>query len=282
METKKEKVAIQGTFGAFHEIAARQYFKRDIEIIPCETFSNLFDILKNDEVDYGAVAIENTIAGSLLPNYQLLKESGLRISGEINLHISQNLMALPGQKIDDIQEVYSHPIAIQQSEVFFKTYPHIKLIESADTAISAMEIAKYNKKGVAGIGSVLAAKIYGLEILAEGIETNKRNFTRFLIIGNNANSKILNYEKNKASLCFSLPHEEGSLSSVLAILAFYKISLTKIQSSPILGREFEYFFHVDVMFNDYEKYCQAINAVKPLTRDFEIFGEYMAAPRIEH
>lgn len=280
-----KRVAIQGGYGAFHEIAAKQFFEGEqIEIEPCETFIDLFSALKSKKANLGIVAIENTIAGSLLPNYSLLRESEFNVLGETNLHISQNLMALPGQQIDDIYEVYSHPIAIQQSRVFFEKYPKMKLIESADTALSAKEIKEKNIKGIAAIGSSLAAQMYGLEIIQSGIETNKKNFTRFLIIGNEEDllEKGI-YKKgeiNKSSLCFSLPHQEGSLSSVLSILAFYNISLTKIQSVPIVGQEFEYFFYIDLVFQDEKRYRQSIEAIKPLIKNFKNLGEYAKAPVI--
>jgi len=277
-----KKVAIQGGYGAFHEIAAKQFFEEDLQIVPCETFIDVFESLRKKEVDFAAVAIENTIAGSLLTNYSLLRESGMKILGETNLHIAQNLMALPGQSIHDITEVYSHPIAIQQSRVFFKDYPKMKLIESADTALSAKEIKEKGLIGAAAIGSKLASEMYGLEILESGIETNKKNFTRFMIIGDEEELQVKGLFKkdtvNKSSLCFSLPHEEGSLSSVLAILAFYKISLTKIQSVPIVGHEFEYFFYIDLYFEDLEKYRQSISAVSPLIKNLRILGEYKKAP----
>jgi len=279
-------VAIQGGIGAFHEIAARQFFEgEEIIPIPCEMFQQVFDAVLDGTAQFAACAIENTIAGSLLQNYNLIMESGLDVIGETNLHIEQNLMVLPGQSIEDISEVYSHPIAIQQSQVFFKKYPKMKLIEAADTALSAKDIRENNRKNTAAIASVLAAEMYDLKILAKGIETNKRNFTRFLIIGKKEelikNGLFTQPEANKASLCFSLPHEEGSLASVLAIFSFYKISLSKIQSVPIVGEEFEYFFHIDLVFSDITRYRQSIRAIEPLTRNLIIFGEYAKAPRIE-
>lgn len=274
-----KKVAIQGGQAAFHELAAKQYFQEDLEINYCLTFPEVFESVQTGKVNYGVVAIENTIAGSLLANYSLLEEYNLQIIGETNLHIRQNLMVIPGTKIEEVEEVYSHPIAIQQSKVFFRDYPKIKLIESEDTALSAKKIKEDNLTNAAAIASVLAAEIYGLEIIAKSIETHKRNFTRFLIVTNEENSRHKPEIPNKATLCFTLPDEEGSLSSVLAILAFYKISLSKIQSLPIIGQEFEYFFHVDVVYKDYDRYKQAINAVKPLMHDLQILGEYRSAPR---
>lgn len=280
----KKTVAIQGVKGAFHEIAARQFFNEDIEVVECETFFDLFATLENDKLDFGIVAIENTIAGSLLPNYALIKESGLQVLGETNLHIEQNLIALPGTDIQSVTEVYSHPVAIQQSRVFFKDYPQMKLIESVDTALSVKEISEKKLENTAAIASDLAAELYGLEIIASGIETNKRNFTRFLIIGNEEELIKNNvYKKNsfnKASVCFSLPHKEGSLSSILAVLSFFDLSLTKIQSLPIIGQEFEYFFYIDFVFEDKDKYKHAMDTVKALTHNIQVLGEYEKAPRV--
>jgi prephenate dehydratase len=279
------KVAIQGGYGAFHEIAARNYFfGNDIAPVPCETFAQVFEAVQQGTADFAAVAIENTIAGSLLQNYNLLMDAKLDIIGETNLRIEQNLMALHGQKIEDIKEVYSHPIAIQQSAVFFKQYPKIKLIESADTALSAQDIALNKTPCAAAIASSLAAEMYGLEILAKGIETNKRNFTRFLIIGKKeelvAGKLFVPGQPDKASLYFALPHEEGSLASVLGIFSFYKVSLSKIQSVPIVGQEFRYFFHIDLVYTNYAKYRQSLKAIEPLTEDLIVLGEYQKAPKI--
>jgi prephenate dehydratase len=273
------KVAIQGGKASFHEMAAIQFFSEEIDVEYCMTFQEIFEKITNKTIHYGVVAIENTIAGSLLPNYALLEENKHKIVGETNLHIHQNLMSLPGTKIEDIKEVYSHPIAIQQSKVFFNDYRYMKLIEAEDTALSAKMIREEMLENTAAIASIRASEIYDLEVLATNIETHKRNFTRFLIITNEEEAEKVTYKPDKATLCFTLPDEAGSLSSILAILAFYKISLTKIQSLPIIGKEFEYFFHVDVIFDNYARYKQAITAVKPLMRDFQILGEYKQALR---
>ncbi len=276
------RVAIQGFEASFHEVAARKFFHgTKIKLVFCESFQKLFDVLNNDEADYAIMAIENTLAGSLLQNYNLLRENEFQVVGEILLHIVQNLMALPGTKIEEITEVHSHPIAIAQVAPFFKQYPHIKLVESDDTALSAKEIAEFKIQGRGGVASRHAARVFGLELLAESIETHKKNYTRFLVLANNVSKEYIPQNVNKASLCFSLPHEEGSLASVLAILSFYKINLTKIQSMPILGQEFEYFFYIDVTYSNYEKYQQAIQALRPLTRNFKLLGEYQKAEHIE-
>lgn len=272
-----KKVAIQGIAGSFHDIAAKEFFKgEEVEIIACETFKQVFETMRSDSSLFALVAIENTIAGSLLANHHLLKESGLKIIGEQKLRICHNLAALPGQSIDDIKEAYSHPIALMQCGDFLQTNKHIKAIESDDTASSAKRVTEEGVKGHAAICGELAAEIYGLEIIAKGIETNKRNFTRFLAITDswNADDIVRNQNVNKASLVFTLPHEEGSLAKVLSILSYYDMNLTKIQSLPIVGREWEYQFYTDLKFENYLKYKQALDAIGPLTKDLQILGEY--------
>lgn len=272
-----KKVAIQGIAGSFHDIAAKEFFKgEEVEIIACETFKQVFETMRSDSSLFALVAIENTIAGSLLANHHLLKESGLKIIGEQKLRICHNLAALPGQSLADIKEAYSHPIALMQCGDFLQTNKHIKAIESDDTASSAKRVAEEGVKGHAAICGELAAEIYGLEIIAKGIETNKRNFTRFLAITDswNADDIVRNQNVNKASLVFTLPHEEGSLANVLSILSYYDMNLTKIQSLPIVGREWEYQFYTDLKFENYLKYKQALDAISPLTKDLQILGEY--------
>jgi len=276
------KIAIQGFEACFHEIAARKFFHgTHVQLVFCESFPKLFEVLKSGEADYAVMAIENTLAGSLMPNYNLLRENKFKILGEVLVHIVQNLMALPGTKIEDIREVHSHPVAIAQTEPFFKKYSHIKLVESDDTALSAKEVADNKMIDRGAIASRHAARVFGLEILAPSIETHKSNYTRFLVLGNAFNSHIAVEDPNKASLCFSLPHEEGSLSSVLSILAYYKLNLTKIQSMPIIGHEFEYFFYVDIVFENKQKFKQALQAIAPLTHNLQVLGEYAKAVAIE-
>ena len=275
-----KKVAIQGVSGAFHEIAARNYFKQEeIEIMSCETFKDVFGVIKKDPSTLGIIAIENTIAGSLLPNYNLLKESNCNIIGEYKLRIEDNLAVIKGQKLEDITEVYSHPIALRQCEYFLDTHKHLKAVESSDTAISAKTIAEGKIMNCGAICSALAAEKYGLEILASGIETNKRNLTRFLIVADSwrAEEIMKNKNVNKSSVVFTLPHEEGSLAKILCILSFYRINLTKIQSLPIIGREWEYQFYINLTFDDYHRYCQSLDAIRPLIKDFKILGEYVEA-----
>ena len=275
-----KQVTIQGEPGCFHEEAARRYFGDEpIEIVPCRTFEAQFERMRHEGSLLGIVAIENTIAGSLLQNHELLRRSESQIIGECKLRISHVLAALPGQRLDELSEVNSHPIALMQCGEFLKAHPQLKAVERDDTAGSAAGIAERPPpRGPAAIGGRLAAERYGLEILEEGIETNKRNFTRFLLLADryHADRHTGSARADKASLVFSLPHTQGSLSKVLTILSFYDINLTKIQSMPIIGCEWEYRFYVDVSFADYTRYRQSIDAITPLTKDFKILGEYAA------
>jgi prephenate dehydratase len=276
-----KRIAIQGGYGAFHELAAYAYFdNEEIEIVPRNTFKDLFSALKSGKVDYGITAIENSIAGSIMPNYNLLLESNLKIVGEIYLRIRQNLVALPGQTINDIREVQSHPMAILQCQRYFEDYPDIKLVDSMDTALSAKEIAEKRLKGIGAISSVNAAEKYKLAIIAKGIETHKKNYTRFLILKGKNGKEIGATEVNKASLTFALAHKIGGLSKVLSILSYYDINLAKVQSMPIVGKDWEYQFFVDVEIENYQLYSQAIEAIKPFTSELLILGEYLKGKSI--
>lgn len=275
--SKVKRVAIQGGAGAYHEIAARNYFEgEDLEIVPCITFRDIFEEAKKDASLIGIMAIENTIAGSLLQNHDLLKASDLQIAGECRLRISHSLAALPGQSVNDIKEVMSHPMALMQCEEYLDTLPQVKIVEHEDTALAAKEIRDKKLAGTAAICSAYAAEMYGLEILANGIETNKRNFTRFLILAREDMLREVQKENNinKSSLVFVLPHKEGSLSQVLSVLSFYGINLTRIQSLPIIGREWEYQFYIDLTFSDYNRYHQSIDAIMPLVSNLKLLGEY--------
>ena len=246
-----KKVAIQGGLGAYHELAARNYFSDDeISIVPCVSFRDIFAKAKKDPSLIGIMAIENTIAGGLLPNHDLLKLNDLWIAGECKLRISHCLAALPGQALFDIKEVTSHPMALMQCDDFLDTMPNVKVVEHEDTALAAKEISENSLYGVAAICSSYAAELYNLNVLATEIETNKRNFTRFLILAQEDMLADLqkNNNINKSSLVFVLPHSEGSLSKVLSVLSFYEINLTRIQSLPIIGREWEYQFYIDLHF----------------------------------
>ena len=272
-----KKVAIQGGLGAYHGIAAENFFTNDeVEIVPCNTFRDIFSTIKKEPNVVGIMAIENTIAGSLLGNYELLKESKLPVAGEFKQRISHCLAALPGQTIHDVREVQSHPIALMQCTNFLDTLPGIKIVEHEDTALAARDVAEKQLTGVAAICSVRAAEIYGLEILARGIETNKHNFTRFLVFGNQWVVDEIQKDEvlNKSSIVFTLPHTEGSLSHVLSVLSFYNINLTKIQSLPIIGREWEYQFYVDLKYSDITRYKQSLDAIRPLVSELKSLGEY--------
>ena len=273
-----KKIAIQGTIGSYHDIAAHKFFEgEDIELLCCATFEDVFKAIHQDSQTIGMLAIENTIAGSLLQNHELLRESGAQILGEYKLRISHCFVCLPDEDINDIVEVNSHPIALMQCRDFLQQHPTIKVVEAEDTALSAEAISKGNLKGRAAICSKTAAEYYGMKVLQEGIETNKHNFTRFLVVADPWQVDELRKEQttiNKSNIVFTLPHTEGSLSQVLSILSFYKINLTKIQSLPIIGREWEYQFYVDVKYDDYLRYKQAIAAITPLTKELKILGEY--------
>ena len=272
-----KRVAIQGVPGCYHDIAAHKYFDgEEIELVCCSTFKSLIEALRKDSDTLGIMAIENTIAGSLLQNNELIKQSGSVIIGEYKLRISHSLVCLPDENWSYISEINSHPIALMQCREFLESHPKIKVVETEDTAQSAQDIKEQNLKGHAAICSKYAAKIYGMKILESGIETNKHNFTRFLILADkwNAEDFLRSNNANKSSIVFTLPSTEGSLSQVLSIFSFYKINLTKIQSLPIIGREWEYLFYIDLTFTDFTRYKQALDAIRPLTKDLKILGEY--------
>lgn len=275
----EKRIAIQGVKGCFHEQAARLFYEEHGHLVPqiveCLTFDGLYKALDKGGADAAVMAIENTVSGGLLPNFELLRKNNRRIKGEVFLRIQQNLMALPGQSIEDLKEVRTHYMAINQTREFFKDYPWIRLVESEDTAKSAADVAENGLLGVGAVASTLAAEMYGLEILAESIETYKQNFTRFLILDDAL--EVEREKINKASMCFTLPHAPGSLAHVLTILSFYGMNLTRIQSLPIPGQEWQYFFYVDIKFEDYLRYEQALSAVRPLMEDLTILGEYTSA-----
>jgi prephenate dehydratase len=273
-----KKIAIQGGHGSYHDVAAHRYFEgEEITLICCATFEEVVRQVQRDSSVIALMAIENTIAGSLLQNYELIRNSHLRIIGEHKLRISHSLVCLPNEDWDDITEVNSHPIALMQCRQFLSDHAHLKVVEAEDTAKSAEKIQQQQLKGHAAICSKEAATLFGMKVLQEGIETNKHNFTRFLVLADEWQATDLipsGSTKNKSSLVFALPHEEGSLSQVLSILTFYKINLTKIQSLPIVGHEWQYLFYVDVTFEDHLRFRQAVNAITPLTRELSILGEY--------
>ena len=275
----EKRVTIQGVAGCYHDAAARAYFNdEEITTIPCDSFTELFQRMSCDASLLGIIAIENTIAGSILPNHELLRQSNMQIIGEHKMHISHVLAALPGQSIEELTEVNSHPMALMQCEQYLRQHPNLKMIEKFDTAGSAQEIAEQKLMGHAAVCGEYAANLYGLNILERGIETNKRNFTRFLMIADPllASEMRPREEKiNKSSIMFTLPHTNGALSKVLTIFSFYDINLSKIQSLPIIGREWEYRFYIDLTFDSYVRYHQSIDAVRPLLNDLKILGEYV-------
>lgn len=271
------RIAIQGIIGSFHDIAVHQYFEGEqIELICCSTFEQVFENIKRDPTVIGLMAIENTIAGSLLHNYELLRDSGTTVVGEHKLHISHSIVCLPEDNWETLTEVNSHPVALMQCRDFLSNHPEMKIVEAEDTAGAAEFISKNHLTGHAAICSKFAAPLYGMKVLEEAIEDNKHNFTRFLVVCNPRKADFLRpiEKSNKSSMVFSLPHEEGSLSQVLSILSFYKINLTKIQSLPIIGKEWEYLFYVDVTFDNLTRYRQSVDAITPLTKELKILGEY--------
>ena len=281
----KRNVAIQGIEGCNHDLAARAYFgAQAVAPIPCDTFREMAERVVGDPETLAVMAIENTIAGSLLPNYRLIRENDLEIIGEYKLRITHALAALPGTGVAEIREVNSHPMALMQCAEYLDTLPGVKLVEKEDTAGSARWIRDNRLTDHAAICPAGAARIYGLEVLADGIETNKRNFTRFLVLANRTAAPELRREiaaargteerVDKSSLVFTLPHAAGSLSKVLSILSFYDMNLSMIQSLPIVGQEWEYQFYINLLFDDYRRYRQAIDAIVPLTGEFRILGEY--------
>lgn len=283
-----KRIAIQGSVGSFHDIAAHQYFKGEqLQLICCETFEQVFENIRRDPTVIGMLAIENTIAGSLLHNYELLRKSGTTIVGEHKLHIEHSICCLPEDSWETIREVHSHPVALMQCRGFLADHPELKAVEASDTAGAAKLISEQKCRGWAAICNASAARLYGMKVLKESIEDNKHNFTRFLVVSDTRKADFLRPldKTNKASLVFSLPHEEGSLSQVLSILYFYKINLTKIQSLPIIGHEWEYMFYVDVTFSDPIRYRQSIDAIIPLTKELKVIGEYKddgKQPNIQH
>lgn len=277
------RIVIQGYEGAFHEIAARFYYEgRAVEIIPAHTFDDLIEMVEaGEKADVALMAIENTIAGTLMYNYNLLNASQLQITGETFLRIKLNLMALPDTKIEDLTEVQSHPIALAQCRKFFQNYPKIKLVSKVDTALSAKELQKNDTPHIGAVASTLAANMYGLDILADGIETNKVNYTRFLVLERKIDSEI-SEKINKISLHFTVRHEPGSLHKVLAVLSAYDVNLTKIQSAPIVGKQWEYRFFVDFVVENRRLAEQAINAIRPLTPELKIMGMYQQGEHFEY
>ncbi len=270
------RIAIQGGRASFHDMAVRRYFcEQEPELIACRTFREQFTGLRAGAVDYVVMAIENTLAGSLLPNYSLLEEFEARVVGEVYLHIQQDLMALPGQSLSEIRTVRSHPIALQQCSGFMENHPHLRSVETHDTADSAREIRESAISGAAAIAGNLAAEVYELEILAAGIQNIADNYTRFWVISRNGQDEQTQ-TANKASLSFHVRHEVGALANVLDIFRDNGVSLGLIQSVPIPGRPDEYAFHVDVESFARADFERALTRVKKITSHFHILGEYQS------
>jgi prephenate dehydratase len=274
---QKKRVAIQGIRASFHEEAAFKFFGTDIDTVECDSFKQTCEVLKNKKADFVVMAIENSIAGSLLPNYTLLREYNFTIVGEVYLAIQLHLLALPGVKFKDIKYVQSHPIAIRQCSDFFDEFPHLQVIESSDTAACAKKIREENLTDTVAIANHLAAKLYDLQVMERRIESNKKNFTRFLIL---ADKPIGNTEANKASLSFQVGNSVGSLAEVLNIFSEHKINLSKIQSMPVLGKRNEYNFYVDIEWKNQSDYDLAIRKVLKHTINFTIMGEYLKNDKV--
>ncbi|MCD7714736.1 MAG: prephenate dehydratase [Prevotella sp.] len=274
-----KRIAIQGQPGSFHAMAAEDYFAGEqIQLVCCATFEEVFRELATDPTTVALTAIENTIAGSLLHNYELLRDSGATVVGEHKVHIQHSICCLEEDDWQTITAVDSHPVALMQCRKFLEGHPELMVVECEDTAGAAENISKNRLRGRAAICHSLAAKMYGMKVLEDHIEDNKHNYTRFLVLTNPKRADFLRSIEavNKSSIVFSLPHSEGSLSKVLTILSFYDINLTKIQSLPVIGHEWEYLFYVDLTFDNLTRYRQSIDAIMPLTKELKILGEYVA------
>lgn len=272
MKKNKPKVAIQGIRASFHEEAAFKYFGEEIETIECNSFKQTFEALKKKEADYVVMAIENSLAGSLLPNYSLMMDYNFPVIGEVYLSIQLHLLAYPGVKFEDVKHVTSHPIAIRQCIDFFDEYPNLHIVESNDTAACAKRIRDEKLTDTVAIANTLAAKLYELDILERRIESNKKNYTRFLVLTDKATDDVP--LPNKASLCFQVGNQFGKLAKVLNIFAEQQINLSKVQSMPVIGKRNEYNFYMDVEWEKPEQYDAAVRQVLKHTQNFNILGEY--------
>jgi len=267
------RVSIQGYEGSFHQVAAQQFFGKNVQVLPCATFRDVIKIASNKkESDGGVMAIENSIAGSILANYNLLQKSNLKIIGEIYLHIKQNLLVNPGVRLEDIREVHSHTMALQQCYDFLDKYKW-KLVETEDTALSAKNVHQHKSKHIAAIASKLAAELFDLEVLAPGIQTMKNNYTRFLMLQRQDVAQPV-ADANKASVNFQTDHSRGSLAKVLTKIAEGGINLSKLQSFPIPGSDFKYSFHADMEFDTINQFQSVVDQIMPLTEELKIYGVY--------
>ena len=268
------KIAIQGIQGSFHHLVASNYFSNDCTYIECMTFGEIPKLLKNNTVDAAIMAIENSNTGSILANYGLIDQHNLNIQGEVYMPMFHNLMTLKGQKINDIKEVWSHPIAIQHCERFFRNHPNIKIIEANDTAFVAKQIKEKKLKGIAAIASSKAAEIYDLEILEEQIQTDSFNMTRYFVLTKNRDFNMDVHLHNKASLKFTAKDELGSLAEILTTCSEHDLKLSKIQSMPIANEPWNYAFFIDFTYDDYLKYCNALLILENIVDNLKILGEY--------
>ena len=267
------RVSIQGYEGSFHQIAAQEYLGKDVAVIPCGTFREVVKIASSSkESDGGCMAIENSIAGSILPNYTLLQKSKLKIVGEIYLQIHQNLMVNRGVKLEDIREVHSHPMALLQCVDYLEKHSW-KLVETEDTALSAKYIHQHRHKHVGVIASKLAAELFDLEILAPKVQSNKNNYTRFLFVKPEKAAKVPD-GVNKASINFHTDHSKGSLARVLTKIAEGDINLSKLQSMPIPEAEWKYSFHADMEFDSLDRLHRVLDTIKPVTESLHVLGVY--------
>ena len=266
-------VAIQGFEGCFHQIAARRHFGPQVAVLPCATFGEVVRSVVSGAAGAAVMAIENSIAGSILPNYTLLRKAGLRVVGEVYLHIRQHLMALPGQQLLDIKEVHSHPMALLQCADYLGQYPHWKLVETEDTALSAQRIREQQRPGVAAVAGQLAAELFDLDIVAGDIHEEQHNYTRFLVLMR-AEDAPLQYHPTKASLYFEAPHAIGSLARILTAVAGQGVNLSKLQSCPQPGRTWHYFFHADLEFAAPAQLDETLAALAPLTEGLQLLGAY--------
>ncbi len=272
------KIAIQGVKASFHDVAAKKFFNKDFDLIECNSFPRLFEALSNNEADFAIMAIENALAGSILPNYALMQKHQFKIIGEVYLKIQMSLLCLSHELIEDIKYVQSHPMALLQCQKFLEQHPQIKLIEHADTAEAAYDIKKNFMQGYAAIASSLAAEVHGLKILNEGIEDNKLNFTRFLILSKKESNEST---ANKTTLSFETGHTPGSLVKILALFEKYSLNMTKIQSLPVIGKPYQYAFYIDLEWSDSQKLNLCLEEVKKIVIGFCHFGNYPASKRLK-
>lgn len=268
------KVAIFGTAASYHDLAAQKFYGQDVDIVECGTFRQCCDMLKQNHADYAVMAIENSLAGSILTNYNLIDEYQFRIIGEQYLRIELNLLALEGVKMEEIEFIHSHPMALAQCTNFLSKYPHIKIVEQGDTASCVKNIYNKNLRNTAALANKAASEKYHVPVLFSGIENNKQNFTRFIIL---SKGDARPDQPNKASVCFRLKHEVGCLVEILNVFKQNKISLSKIQSVPVMGHPNEYSFHTDVEWLEYQNFQNAVKEIKNAANTFSVLGEYVKA-----